>query len=88
MLVNKVDSQERWQAIDRSSFEIPILFYFEKEGNSSRGNLDVCSQEEYKLFTYLYEVKYYIDISQDKWLKLRSTESKNVIKGNLKYLSK
>ena len=83
--ITYIDSKEIFD-FKNSSYSEAIRFYFEKEGSKSRDSQYISPQTEYKLFTYFNNVKYYLDATNEFLLDLRSTKSKNTIKGKLTYL--
>lgn len=82
--ITYIDSLELKSLIGEEIGNKPVLFNFENEGSRRNDSQHVKLQTEYRLFTYLNNTKYYLNKRlRDSYLELRSTESKNTVKGSL-----
>ena len=81
--IDYIDSRKLDSLFDKETLHKPVLFSFENEGSRQRDNQYAKLQTEYRLFTYLNNTKYYLDmwLEADDLFDLRSTESKNMFKG-------
>ena len=85
--ISFIDSNYLFYMIEEENRKKPVLFNFENWGSRRNDNQHVKLQTEYRLYTYYNSTKYYLDIKglkdYSKNLELRSTESKNTVKGSL-----
>ena len=86
-IISFIDSNYLFYMIEEENRKKPVLFNFENWGSRRNDNQHVKLQTEYRLYTYYNSTKYYLDIKglkdYSKNLELRSTESKNTVKGSL-----
>ena len=81
--IKYIDSIYEHSLIDKETGRKPVLFNIENWGNRRNDSQHVKLLTEYRLYTYLNNTKYYFDQTFITYnLELRSSESKNTVKGS------